>query len=165
MRLERGHVSDTTGCFFKFICFRPFSPPFSSTTMSYAEEREQNIARNRKLLAGLDIGPLKPKYEPKENLKKKATAKKRRSPSLDNDGSEEPPKKISRAPDDSNASEGARRSSRLAGRTVDYKQEQDRGVPEPITINRSQKLKVGKVKSKRTYDPSVILCFSFQANC
>jgi E3 ubiquitin-protein ligase UHRF1 len=133
--------------------------------MSYAEEREQNIARNRKLLAGLDIGPLKPKYEPKENLKKKATAKKRRSPSLDNDGSEEPPKKISRTPDDSNASEGARRSSRLAGRTVDYKQEQDRGVPEPITINRSQRLKVGKVKSKRTYDPSVILCFSFQANC
>jgi len=123
--------------------------------MSYAEERQRNIERNRELLASLDIGPLRPKYEPKESSKKKAT-KKRRPSTPGSDGCEEPPKKISRLPDDGAVSGGTRRSSRLAGRTVDYKQEQDRGVPEPITFqNKSQKLKVGKVQSQRTYDPSV----------
>lgn len=127
--------------------------------MSYAEERERNIARNRELLNNLDIDPLKPKFEPREHSKKKAVLKKRRSPSPDSDGLEEPPKKVLHMPDDDNVSRGARRSSRLAGRTVDYTQEQDRGVPEPITVNRYQKHKVGKVKSKRTYDPSVTVLF------
>ncbi|KAG0708893.1 PUA-like domain-containing protein [Suillus ampliporus] len=121
--------------------------------MSYAEEREQNIARNRALLSELGIAPLRPRCEPKENSKKKkAAAKKRKSPSPESDV-EEPPKKAPRIPDDNGVSGSTRRSSRLAGRTVDYKQEQDRGVPEPITIKRSKKLKVGQVKSKRTYDP------------
>ncbi|KAG1783922.1 PUA-like domain-containing protein [Suillus placidus] len=121
--------------------------------MSYAEEREQNIARNRALLDGLGINPLRPKCEPKENLRKKVAAKKRKSPLPESDELEEPLKKAPRIADDNNEPGGARRSSRLAGKTVDYKQEQDRGVPEPITFKRSQKLKVGQVKSKRTYDP------------
>jgi E3 ubiquitin-protein ligase UHRF1 len=127
--------------------------------MSYAKEREQNIARNKAILDGLCINPLRPKCEPKEKLRKNAVAKKRRSPLPESDELDEPPKKIPRIADDSNEPGGARRSSRLAGKTVDYKQEQDRGVPEPITFKRSQKLKVGQVKSKRTYDPSVALFF------
>lgn len=127
--------------------------------MSYAEERQQNIARNKELLRSLCLDPLRPKHEPKEQNKSKAAPKRRRSPSPESDGSEELPKKLPRVPDDYNASRGARRSSRLAGKTVDYTQEQDRGVPEPIVVNKSQKCKVGKVNSKRTYDPSVALCF------
>lgn len=125
--------------------------------MSYAKEREQNIARNKALLDVLGINPLKPKIEPKENLRKKVAAKKRKSPSPESDELEEPPKKASRLADDSNEPGRTRRSSRLAGKTVDYKQEQDRGVPEPITIKQVQKVKVGQLKSKRTYDPSVAL--------
>jgi E3 ubiquitin-protein ligase UHRF1 len=130
--------------------------------MSYAKEREQNIARNKALLDDLGIDPLRPKREPKENLRKQVAAKKRKSPLLENDELEEPPKKVSCIANDSNEQGGARRSSRLAGKTVDYKQEQDRGVPEPVTFKRSQKLKVGQVKSKRTYDPSVALFFFFR---
>jgi len=150
--MKRGHVSDTILLIANHL-LRPFHYFFIPTTMNYAEEREQNIARNKAILASLEINPLKPKCEPKENSRKKVAAKKRKSPSPESDGFEEPPQKAPRMTDDSNVSGRSRRSSRLAGRTVDYKQEQDRGVPEPITIKRSQKFKVGQMKSKRTYDP------------
>jgi hypothetical protein len=53
--------------------------------MSYAKEREQNIARNKALLDGLGINPLRPKCEPNEKLRKKAVANKRRFPLPESD--------------------------------------------------------------------------------
>lgn len=106
----------------------------------YELDREANIARNRALLATLDIP--KDLFPPKEvRQPKKSAASKKRRAEVD-ESTEEPedsPPKVART-DSGHEPSGARRSARNAGKTVDYKSERNGGLPLPVTArNRSKK--------------------------
>ncbi|KIJ16731.1 hypothetical protein PAXINDRAFT_10445, partial [Paxillus involutus ATCC 200175] len=117
---------------------------------SYAEERDANIANNKRLLASLGMEKLKPTNEPKEKRRKKKTPtnknvnNKRKITDFEDPGArdaqaeEQPPTKAARV--DSEVSEvpgeGRRRSSRIAslpaGAVVHA--EKRRGTPLPISV-------------------------------
>jgi E3 ubiquitin-protein ligase UHRF1 len=98
----------------------------------YEIDREQNIERNKAILAGLDL----PKIPPKETCQpKKPAARKKRKVEDDenNDVSAGSPPKFARTTISDEPSSGARRSARNAGKKVDYKAERIRSVPVPIS--------------------------------
>ena len=105
----------------------------------------------------------KPTLEPKETrLKKTPATKKRRLPeiSADDDGGNKPPAKAQRV--ESDPTSGVRRSSRNAGKTVDYKNEVVKSSPVPISFSSGVKTSensgpLGRQTGRREYDPSVFL--------
>jgi E3 ubiquitin-protein ligase UHRF1 len=101
----------------------------------YEINRNNNIARNLALLAGLDIH--KDTVPPKEVRKpKKVAAPKKRKAEVDenDDASAASPSKVPRTDTGNEPSFGARRSARNTGKKVDYKAEQIRSLPAPISI-------------------------------
>ncbi|KIM85290.1 hypothetical protein PILCRDRAFT_817291 [Piloderma croceum F 1598] len=98
----------------------------------YEIEREENIKRNSALLDALGIQKVHPKEVPKP---KKAVPPKKRKAEVDenNDASAGSPPKIARTTSSDQPLSGARRSARNAGKKVDYKAEQIRVIPVPIS--------------------------------
>ena len=104
----------------------------------------------------------KPTLEPKETrLKKTPTTKKRNLPeTLTDDGGNKPPAKAQRVESDSTS--GVRRSSRNAGRTIDYRNELVKGSPVPISFSSGVKNSensgpLGRQTGQRKYDPLAFL--------
>ncbi|KAJ6604685.1 PUA-like domain-containing protein [Mycena vulgaris] len=128
----------------------------------YERQRQLNMERNKQLL--IELGLDKPFFEPKETKRQKAAPKKRKSAD-DHEGA--PSAKSARTEpansDNSTASSGepsaVRRSSRNAGRTVDYKTEKSESSPLPISFKsgiRSTDAPLGReAGSKRIHDPKV----------
>lgn len=98
----------------------------------YEIEREENIKRNNALLDALGISKVHPKEGPKP---KKAAPPKKRKAQVDenNDVSAGSPPKIARTTSSDESLSGARRSARNAGKKVNYKAEQIRDIPVPIS--------------------------------
>ncbi|KAJ8084039.1 hypothetical protein PM082_002806 [Marasmius tenuissimus] len=134
---------------------------------AYEEQRLQNIERNKEVLKSLGLD--KPFFEPKERRKPKAPPKKRKANTYEDasdgtsSGSPEPVKKLRVAvTDDVSTTNGPRRSSRNAGKTVDYKAERVLSNPVPISVEAGIK-KVwntgpqggGGLNGKRVHDPKV----------
>ncbi|KAK1217637.1 hypothetical protein PQX77_019710 [Marasmius sp. AFHP31] len=134
---------------------------------AYEEQRLQNIERNKEVLKSLGLD--KPFFEPKERRKPKAPPKKRKANTYEDasdgtsSGSPEPVKKPRvAAADDVSTTNGPRRSSRNAGKTVDYKAERVLSDPVPISVEAGIK-KVwntgpqggGGLNGKRVHDPKV----------
>ncbi|EIW86679.1 hypothetical protein CONPUDRAFT_115281 [Coniophora puteana RWD-64-598 SS2] len=124
----------------------------------YERERAANIARNKAILAALDVGRLRPKVEPKEGprrVPKSQPTKKRHLQEVGNKvPSEDSPRKAPRLETD--AAVGTRRSSRNTGKTVNYNQEQDRSVPAPVSEKRAAQRGggiYGGDSLKRTHNP------------
>ena len=107
----------------------------------------------------------KPTLEPKETrLKKTPATKKRKLPetSADDDGDNTPPAKAQRV--ESDPTSGVRRSSRNAGKTVDYRNEVVKGSPVPISFSSGVKTSdnsgpQGRQTGQRKYDPLVFFFF------
>jgi E3 ubiquitin-protein ligase UHRF1 len=100
----------------------------------YEIERAKNIERNKALLATLEIH--KDLFPPKEvhRPKKSAAPKKRKAEVDENDGaSAGSTPKVARTDSGDEPSSGARRSARNAGKKVDYRAEQIRSLPNPIS--------------------------------
>ncbi|KAJ7110186.1 PUA-like domain-containing protein [Mycena epipterygia] len=104
----------------------------------YEKARMRNMERNKALL--MEMGLDKPFFEPKE-IKRPKAARASKKRTLDEAPDEGPPsaKSARTEPADSaNSSTGeagaVRRSSRNAGRTVDYKGEKQSGSPVPISF-------------------------------
>lgn len=99
----------------------------------YEIEREANIARNAALLASMgltkDSKDLFPVQAKKPKQKKVVVPVKRKA---EDESAEEARPKIARTDSDDAPSSGTRRSARNAGKTVDYKAEANRGLPEPL---------------------------------
>lgn len=138
--------------------------------LSYAAEREANIARNQQLLASLGVEKLKPKTEPKETRhrhpkKTKANstvAGHKRKADEDAGADNKPAKRSARVANDENAvpeteesTEGRRRSSRLAGKPAGelIRVERSRGTPQPISVKALVQDVSGTVKRERRYNP------------
>ena len=109
----------------------------------------------------------KPTLEPKETRVKKTPAiKKRNLPEIsaddDDDGGNKPPAKAQRVESDSTS--GVRRSSRNAGKTVDYRNEIVKSSPVPISFSSGVKTSensgpLGGQNGHRKYDPLVFSLF------
>jgi E3 ubiquitin-protein ligase UHRF1 len=112
----------------------------------------------------------KPTLEPKETRVKKTPAiKKRNLPEIsaddDDDGGNKPPARAQRV--ESDPTSGVRRSSRNAGKTVDYRNEVVKGSPVPISFSSGVKTSdnsgnlgpIGRLNGKRKYDPLAFLFF------
>lgn len=108
----------------------------------------------------------KPTLEPKETRIKKSTTKKRSLPEIsanaDEDEGIKPPAKAQRVGSDSTS--GIRRSSRNAGKTVDYRNEVVKGSPLPISFSSGVKTSensgpLGRQTGQRKYDPLAFLFF------
>ena len=109
----------------------------------------------------------KPTLEPKETRLKKAPATKKRSlPEIsadaDDDGGNKPPAKVQRVGSDSTS--GIRRSSRNAGKTVDYRNEVVKSSPVPVSFSSGVKTSdnsgpLGRQTGQRKYDPLAFLFF------
>ena len=98
----------------------------------YEITRNNNIARNKALLAGFDIP--KDTFPAKEVRKpRKAAAPKKRKAEVD-ENDDASSFKVPRTDTGDEPSSGARRSARNAGKRVDYKAEQIRSLPAPISI-------------------------------
>lgn len=139
--------------------------------VSYAEEREANIARNKQILAELNIEKLKPATEPKETRHKyqkipkrttgTAGANKRKADSdSDTDADEKSRIKTARFTNDENAvpppgesTEGRRRSSRIAAADATARVQHSRGTPQPISVKTIVEDASGQVKRERRYNP------------
>ena len=140
--------------------------------LSYAEERDANIARNCLLLASLGVEKLKPKTEPKEtrhkNQKKPKPStvtgiKRKANEDSDTDADEKPyAKRSARVANDENAvpqpeqsTESRRRSSRIAGKpaVAIRRVEQSRGTPQPISVKVVVEDTSGRVKRGRRHNP------------
>ncbi|KAL4069592.1 PUA-like domain-containing protein [Scleroderma yunnanense] len=119
-------------------------------TLSYAEEREANIRRNRLVLCDLKYKRLVPDKEPKEQPRVKS---KRRATETE-EHVEAPPRKTVRAevlldiPSD-----GKRRSNRLANHAPisDVR----RGTPLPLTVKKIVSSSLGDTKNTRKHNPKV----------
>lgn len=101
----------------------------------YEIEREKNIARNQEVLEKLNIvGNLFPSKEVRRP-KKPAAPKKRKAEVDENDDTSvgTSPSKIARTETGDEPLSGARRSARNAGKRVDYKAEQIRTLPGPVS--------------------------------
>lgn len=103
------------------------------------------------------LGLEEPLFEPKEKLKKKAVPRKRKIVDEDTECPEAPAKKLQR--EDSSESEtvtaGLRRSSRQAGKKVDYLGERKMDSPQPIIRERTSGNDgpMGREDGKRVHDP------------
>ncbi|KAG6329346.1 hypothetical protein ID866_9744 [Astraeus odoratus] len=118
--------------------------------LSYAEEREANIRRNRQVLIGLDFEKLVPQHEPKETPRTRT----KRSYTKTTDQYEEPPKKLARVETPPEiSSEGRRRSHRLASNTST--REQQRGTLIPLTVKKIVSSASESTTKTRKYDPKV----------
>ncbi|KAJ7492586.1 PUA-like domain-containing protein [Mycena latifolia] len=99
----------------------------------YEKQRQRNIERNKALLNQLGLD--KPFFEPKETKRPKTTSKKRKSA---DDRESGPTAKSARTEPvnlpEASAGANVRRSSRNAGRTVDYKTEKLVASPLPISF-------------------------------
>lgn len=108
----------------------------------YEKEREANIARNKALLASLGLEKPTTFDEPKEvrRPKKTAVSKKRKAePTTEETGDQSVPKVARTDSDNDGPSSGTRRrSARNTGKTVDYKSEQLRSLPAPLTGRREE---------------------------
>ncbi|KAF9246110.1 PUA-like domain-containing protein [Melanogaster broomeanus] len=133
---------------------------------NYAEEREENIARNKRMLEELDLVKLKPRAEPKEPRRKKTAPangrnnkrKTTHSEATDEDDAQaekQPRKKTARVDPDVSAGpgEGRRRSSRIASQPgeVALQVDQRRGTPLPISVKAIVPSASGG--AKRRHDP------------
>ena len=104
----------------------------------------------------------KPTLEPKETRVKKTPATKKRNiqeTTADDEGGNEPPAKAQRVESDPS---GVRRSSRNAGKTVDYRNEVVKGSPVPISFSSGVKTSdnlgpLGRETGHRKYDPLAFL--------
>lgn len=138
--------------------------------LSYGEERDANIARNKLLIAELGIEKLKPAVEPKEKRHKKqkrpkpstgaaGTNKRKGYADSDTDADEKPHTKTARVANDENTvplpEEGRRRSSRIAGKPADAtaRVEQSRGTPQPLSVKTIVEDMSGQAKRERRYNP------------
>ena len=136
--------------------------------LSYAEERAANIARNRQLLASLNVEKLKPITEPKETRHrnqqktKPSAAGNKRKADVDTDTDEGPVAKTLRVANDENAApqseettEGRRRSSRIAGKPADAiaRVERSRGTPQPMSVKALVQDTTGPAKRVRRHNP------------
>ena len=117
--------------------------------------------QNQALLASLGFD--KPTLEPKEQRVKKAPVTKKRKASEDtSDESPAPrePKAPRAAPIDSAPESGLRRSSRNAGKTIDYKSEIVDRTPVPVAYSSGVKVTentgpMGREDGKRVHNPCV----------
>jgi E3 ubiquitin-protein ligase UHRF1 len=104
------------------------------------------------------LGLDKPLFEPKEKPRKaKPENKKRKTPAeVDEDSSE--PAKVPRTASESVADTGVRRSSRNAGKKIDYKAEQQLRHTLPLSYSSGVKITdntgpLGREDGIRKYDP------------
>lgn len=135
--------------------------------LSYAEERDANIARNRIMLAELGVAKLKPGTEPKETRHKKKSkpshVTNKRKANVDTESDDEKPSaKVARVANDENAvppseesTQGRRRSSRIAGKPSDAlaRVKQSRGTPQPISVKVLVEDTARPGKRVRRHDP------------
>jgi E3 ubiquitin-protein ligase UHRF1 len=112
---------------------------------------------------GIDSPLLEPKEKPR---KKNPVVKKRKLPEPTmNDGESLPPTKAQRVKvSDSAPESGIRRSSRNAGKVVDYKNEIIKDSPLPVAYSSGVKTSentgpMGREDGPRKYDPYVCLVF------
>ncbi|KAG7099245.1 hypothetical protein E1B28_001108 [Marasmius oreades] len=129
----------------------------------YEEQRLKNIERNKALLKELGLDT--PKFEPTTTRTKtqKVSNKKRKTcPSEDTANGILSPVKVFRETEMDDASTGLRRSSRNAGKTVDYKAE--RVISDPTLISVETGIRKvwnagpqggGGLNGKRVHDPKV----------
>ncbi|KIM48172.1 hypothetical protein M413DRAFT_223612 [Hebeloma cylindrosporum] len=125
----------------------------------YEKTRLANIKRNQELLVSLGIDS--PLLEPKEKPRKKnPVVKKRKLPeSTLNDGESLPPTKAQRGEvSDSAPASSVRRSTRNAGKLVDYKKEIIKDSPIPVAYSSGVKTSentgpMGREDGPRKYDP------------
>jgi E3 ubiquitin-protein ligase UHRF1 len=100
----------------------------------YEIDRIENIARNKALLDALVPKDL---FPPTKEVRqpKKPTAPKKRKAEVDEseENSTESEPKAARTDSGDEPSSGARRSARNAGKKIDYKAEQIRSLPSPIS--------------------------------
>lgn len=117
--------------------------------LSYAEEREANIRRNKQVLLDLGVGKLIPRNEPKEQPRVKT--KKRTVDAVEHD--EEPPRKTVRAEvlPDTPSGDGRRRSHRLANHVSTS--DSQRGTPLPLTTKNIISSPSVSTKKTRKRDP------------
>ena len=117
--------------------------------LSYAEEREANIRRNRQVLLDLGVQKLIPVNEPKEQPRVKS--KKRAVDTEEYD--EAPPRKTVRAEvlPDTPYSDGRRRSNRISNHASipDLR----RGTPLPLTVKNVVSSSSDSPSKKRKHDP------------
>jgi hypothetical protein len=116
------------------LLYRPYTglTEYNMPKLSHYEiEREENIKRNQALLDALGI----PKVHPEKAPKPKAALPKKRKAKVDenDDASAGSPPKIARTTSSDEPLSGARRSARNAGKKIDYKAEQIRSTPVPIS--------------------------------
>ena len=106
----------------------------------YEIDREANIAKNRALLADLELTndskELFTVKAPKQPRRKNVVAPVKRK--AEDEVAEEHHLKVARSDSDVTPASKTRRSARNAGKTVDYKAEIKRGLSEPLAA-RSQK--------------------------
>ncbi|TRM66362.1 PUA-like domain-containing protein [Schizophyllum amplum] len=116
---------------------------------AYEKQKAANIERNRQLLASLELDsattdlfknkPQKPKPTPKPKPKK-AAPKKRKEPPAGGDEGPDTKAQCVEAPADPEAG-GVRRSARNAGKSVDYKAEQNKSIKTIISFDHGRKSK------------------------
>lgn len=104
------------------------------------------------------MGLEKPLFEPKEKSWKKAVPRKRKIVDEDTESPEAPAQKLQRAEDSSESgtvSTGLRRSTRHAGKTVDYLGEREVGLPQPVVRAKTSGNDgpMGREGGMRVHDP------------
>jgi E3 ubiquitin-protein ligase UHRF1 len=124
---------------------------------AYELDRQRNIERNQKILA--DLGLDKPFFEPKEKRRPPKSVQKKRKASTDqNDNDAAPPVKVTRITSSEELATGVRRSQRNAGKTIDYKGEQEPASQKALTRTRSlpeNAGELGRSRGKRLHNPCV----------
>lgn len=104
------------------------------------------------------LGLEKPLFEPKEKPRKKATPQKRKRNDEDTENIEPSARKLQRAEDSSESgtlSTGLRRSSRNAGKAVDYSGERTLSSPQSVIRNKTSGNDgpMGREDGKRIHNP------------
>ncbi|KAF7784342.1 hypothetical protein Agabi119p4_507 [Agaricus bisporus var. burnettii] len=122
----------------------------------YERQKELQIAKNKELLKSLGLE--KPLFEPKEKPRKKATPQKRKRTDEDTENIEPSARKLQRAEDSSESgtlSTGLRRSSRNAGKAVDYSGERTLSLPQSVIRNKTSGNdgSMGREDGKRVHNP------------
>ena len=129
-------------------------------TLTYDQQRDARIRENKELLASLGLE--KPLIEPKAtkapSKKAAAASKKRKVPPPEDDEDDMVTTKAARVVEDASSADGPRRSSRTAGKKVDYTGEQDRSLPESLHAKARREADpelgpVGREDGKRVHDP------------
>jgi E3 ubiquitin-protein ligase UHRF1 len=113
---------------------------------AFDKQRDENIRRNRELLfsVGLEKPLIEPKQQPLPRKRGAPAPSRKRKVATDAEEDSESPSKVARMKEDDSISDGPRRSSRNAGRRVDYNAELDRSLAEPLSI-----------KARRERDPTL----------